>query len=117
MAQNDLLKGMLKPIILKLLHEQGKMYGYEITQMVKEISGGEIALTFGALYPILHKLEEEGIVKTDSEVINNRNRIYYSITPKGRSFAKEKIAELEEFLKTLKIFFKPNFGLKYVSAE
>lgn len=116
MASNDLLKGMLKPIILKLLLEKGKMYGYEITQLVKEISEGEIELTFGALYPILHKLEQEGIVKTESEVINNRNRIYYSITKTGNSHAKEKIAELEEMLKTLKIFFKPNFGLKYVFA-
>ena len=113
MAANDLLKGMLKPIILKLLLEQGKMYGYEITQLVKEISEGEIELTFGALYPILHKLEQEGVVKTESVGINNRNRIYYSLTPTGKGTAKEKIAELEEFMKTLKIFFKPNFGLKY----
>ena len=116
MASNDLLKGMLKPIILKLLVEKGRMYGYEITQLVKEISEGEIELTFGALYPVLHKLEHEGIVKTESEVINNRNRIYYSITSKGNSKAAEKIEELEEFVKTLKIFFKPNFGLKYVLA-
>ena len=117
MAANDLLKGMLKPIILKLLFEKGRMYGYEITQLVKEISVGEIELTFGALYPILRKLEQEGIVIAESEVINNRNRIYYSITPKGSSKAKEKIAELEEFVKTLGIFFKPNFGLQYVYAR
>ena len=116
MASKNLLKGMLKPIILKLLHEKGRMYGYEITQLVKEISSGEIELTFGALYPILRKLEQEGIVETESEVVNNRNRIYYSITPDGTSMAMEKIAELEEFIKTLGILFKPNFGLKYVHA-
>ncbi len=116
MAANDLLKGMLKPIILKLLLEQGKMYGYEITQLVKEISEGEIELTFGALYPILHKLEQEGVVKTESMVVSNRNRIYYSLTQTGKGTAKEKIAELEEFMKTLKIFFKPNFGLKHELA-
>lgn len=116
MASNDLLKGMLKPIILKLLLERGKMYGYEITQLVKEISGGEIELTFGALYPILHKLEQDGIVKTESQVMNNRTRVYYFIPKKSDSLAKEKIAELEEMIGTLKIFFKPNFGLKYVQA-
>lgn len=42
MASNDLLKGMLKPIILKLLFENGRMYGYEITQLVKEISGAKL---------------------------------------------------------------------------
>jgi len=116
MASGELLKGMLKPIILKLLMERGPMYGYEITQMVKEITDNEVELTFGALYPILRKLEQEGIVVTESEVINNRNRIYYKITKSGNSIAKEKIAELEEVIKTLKIFFKPNFGLKYVPA-
>jgi PadR family transcriptional regulator PadR len=113
MATNDLLKGMLKPIILKLLMEKERLYGYQMTQLVSEISDGQFELTFGALYPILHKLEQEGLVKTESEVINNRNRIYYSIAPKGKNKAKEKIAELEEVIQTLKIFFKPSFGLKY----
>jgi DNA-binding PadR family transcriptional regulator len=115
MASNDLLKGMLKPIILKLLMERGRMYGYEITQLVAEITDGKVLLTFGALYPILHKLELDGIVKTEQEVINNRNRIYYSISKKGNSLAKEKIAELEEIVKTLRIFLKPNAGLKYAT--
>ena len=93
------------------------MYGYEITQLVSEISAGEIELTFGALYPILHKLEQEGVVKTESIVINNRNRIYYSLTQTGKGKAKEKIEEFEEFVQTLKIFFKPNFGLKMAGLQ
>ena len=115
MATNDLMKGMLKPIILKLLLEKGRLYGYQMTQLVSEITDGQIELTFGALYPILHKLEKEGLVKKESELYNNRNRIYYSISSKGKDKAKEKITELEDVLKTLKIFFKPSFGLKYVS--
>jgi PadR family transcriptional regulator PadR len=115
MATNNLLKGMLKPLILKLLLEKGRLYGYQITQMISEISEGQFELTFGALYPILHKLEQDGLVKTESEITNNRNRIYYSIAPKGRSKAKEYVLELEEVIQKLKIFFKPNFGLKYVS--
>ena len=92
------------------------MYGYELTQKVEELTEGKVKLTFGALYPILHKLEQDGIVKTESEVINNRNRIYYSLTEKGTSTAKEKIAELEEFVNTIKILLKPNYGLQYVLA-
>ncbi|MCB2197729.1 MAG: PadR family transcriptional regulator [Bacteroidetes bacterium] len=114
MISKDLLKGSLKSIILKLLAENGKMYGYEITQRVSELSSGKIKLTYGALYPILHKLENDGIVKTESEVVNNRNRIYYDLTPKGNSFATEKIKELEEFIETMGIFLKPNLGLNYV---
>ena len=115
MASNDLLKGMLKPIILKLLLEKDRLYGYQMTQLVSEITNGQFELTFGALYPILHKLELEGLVRTEAEIINNRNRIYYSIAPKGRNKAKEKVDELEGVVQTLKIFFKPSFGLKYVS--
>ncbi|MHC1704283.1 MAG: PadR family transcriptional regulator [Tenuifilaceae bacterium] len=116
MVQNSLIKGTLNPIILKLLSERGRLYGYEMTQLVKEISGGKIELTFGALYPILHKLEQDGVVKTESEVINNRNRIYYSLTEKGNSTAKERIAELEEFVNTMRLLLKPNYGLEYAIA-
>ena len=113
MISKELLKGSLKSIILKLLAENEKMYGYEITQRVSELSAGKIKLTYGALYPILHKLEKDGIVTTESEVVNNRNRIYYFLTPKGNSFAIEKIKELEEFLETISILLKPQVGLSY----
>lgn len=117
MIQNSLIKGTLNPIILKLLSEEKRMYGYEITQRVKELTGGKIELTFGALYPILHKLEQQGVVRTESEVINNRNRIYYSLTETGKNTAKERIAELEEFVNTLRVLLQPNLGLQYVHAR
>lgn len=117
MIQNSLIKGTLNPIILKLLSENKRMYGYEITQKVKELTNGKIELTFGALYPILHKLEQEGVVKTESEVINNRNRIYYSLTETGKNTAKERIEELEDFVNTIKALLQPNMGLQYVHVK
>ncbi|MBN1115578.1 MAG: helix-turn-helix transcriptional regulator [Bacteroidales bacterium] len=110
---SELLKGSLKPIILKLLKEQGRMYGYEITQQVEELSKGKIVLTYGALYPILHKLENDEIVITEQEIVNNRTRVYYKLTPKGSEKSVEKIREMEAFLQTLGILFKPspNVGL------
>lgn len=106
----ELLKGSLKPIILKLLKEHGKMYGYEITRKVDKISQGRINLTFGALYPILHKLENEGIVFTEKENVNNRIRVYYNLTDKGKTRTTEIIDELEDFIVTLKIFLTPNLS-------
>ncbi|HOZ13220.1 MAG TPA: PadR family transcriptional regulator [Tenuifilaceae bacterium] len=117
MIQNNLIKGTLNPIILKLLSENKRMYGYEITQKVKELTNGKIELTFGALYPILHKLEQEGVVRTESEVINNRNRIYYSLTETGKNTAKERIEELEDFVNTIKALLQPNMGLQYVHVK
>jgi PadR family transcriptional regulator PadR len=112
MIARELLKGSLRSIVLKLLSENGRMYGYEITQKVEEITSGKIKLTYGALYPILHKLEVEQAVITETENYNNRTRIYYKLTPKGNSFAIEKIKELEEFMDVINQILKPNILLK-----
>ena len=53
----ELIKGTLKTIILKLLADNGRMYGYEITQRVRELTSERIQITEGALYPTLHALE------------------------------------------------------------
>ena len=112
MVSRELLKGSLKSIVLKLLAEHGRMYGYEITQKVSVLTKGQITLTYGALYPVLHKLEKEGALITESEVVNNRNRIYYKLTKKGNETAREKIKELEDFIKTIGILLKPELGIE-----
>lgn len=57
MALTELFKGTLQTIILKVLHDHDRMYGYEITQKVKTLTNGEIQLSEGSLYPHLHHLE------------------------------------------------------------
>lgn len=111
MISRELLKGSLKSIVLKLLAEHGRMYGYEITQKVAILTEGQITLTYGALYPVLHKLEKEGALITESELVNNRNRIYYKLTKKGNETAREKIKELEDFINTIGILLKPELGI------
>jgi len=101
MIPTDLIKGSLKTIVLKLLKENGRMYGYEITRKVEELTEGKIKLTYGALYPVLHKLENEGVLITESENFNNRIRIYYLLTSHGQSVVSEKIRELNEFIESL----------------
>lgn len=113
MIARELLKGSLRSIVLKLLAENGRMYGYEITQKVEELTAGKIKLTYGALYPILHKLEVDEAVVTESQNFNNRIRIYYKLTPKGDSFAQEKIAEMEEFIEVITLLLKPNIQTNY----
>lgn len=107
MYSKDLIKGTLKPIILKLLQEQGRMYGYEITQKVKDITNGKIEITEGALYPTLHKLEAEGIVTTEKEFIGKRVRKYYTLTTSGNSTVTQKVGELTDFLSTMRMIFNP----------
>ena len=102
MYSKELLKGTLKTIILKLLSENDRMYGYQITQKVKAITDGKISLTEGALYPALPKLEADGLLATEKEMVGNRVRKYYKLTKSGNSTASEKIDELKEFIETLK---------------
>ncbi len=101
MHSSELLKGTLQTILLKVLKDHGKMYGYEITQRVKELSDSRLLLTEGALYPTLHKLEAEGLLKTETIMTGKRIRKYYTITSEGRSMAKDRVAEFIDFIKTM----------------
>jgi PadR family transcriptional regulator PadR len=97
----ELLKGTLKTIILKLLADNKKMYGYEITQKVKELTRDKIQITEGALYPTLHALETEKLVTTQTEYIGKRIRKYYSLSPAGKTKTREKLSEFSEFVNTM----------------
>jgi len=101
MQANPLLKGSLQTIILKLLEDNDQMYGYEITQRVKEISDGEIMLTEGALYPALHKLEADGFLETFTQVVDNRVRKYYRLTDEGGKEVTSKLNEARAFIAQL----------------
>jgi PadR family transcriptional regulator PadR len=101
MHSSELLKGTLQTIILKVLADHGKMYGYEITQRVKDLSEGRILLTEGALYPTLHKMEADGFLRTETVNIGKRVRKYYSLTEAGVSTVEQKIKEFTSFMKTM----------------
>ena len=101
MSTNPLLKGSLQTIILKLLEDNNQMYGYEITQKVKEVSEGEILLTEGALYPALHKLEADGFLETYTQVVDNRVRKYYRLTEQGGKEVTSKLNEAQAFIEQL----------------
>ena len=101
MHSSELLKGTLQTIILKLLRDNPKLYGYEITQRVKELSEGTILLTEGSLYPTLHKLEAEGYLKTETVKMGKRVRKYYALTRDGKKTATERIQEFAAFLTTM----------------
>ena len=102
MYSTELIKGTLKTIVLKQLEQNKRMYGYEITQRVKELTGNRIQFTEGALYPTLHALEAEGLVTTETEYIGKRIRKYYSLSSNGQLKIEEKLNELAEFIETLR---------------
>ena len=106
MYSKELIRGTLKPIILKLLSEHGKMYGYEICQKVKELTNDELLLKEGSLYPALYKLKAEGWLEVESIEVDNRTRQYYSLADKSQAIAKEQLTEFASFLTMMTKLFK-----------
>ena len=101
MYSKELLKGTISAIILKLLSEKERMYGYEISQTVKELSGGKILLKDGSLYPALQKMTSDGLLSFKEELVNGRVRKYYYITKTGVQEKAASVTELKEFIATM----------------
>ncbi len=113
MISQDLLKGSLRTIVLKLLSDHGRLYGYELTRTVEELSEGRIKLTWGALYPSLHKLEADGLIVSEEISIGKRVRRYYSLSEKGRQSAIIRMDDFVEYIHTMKsiLSLKPDFSV------
>ena len=83
-TQTDALRGSLDLLVLKTL-SLASMHGWGISQRVQQISGGELEVNQGSLYPALQRLEKEGLITSDWGISeNNRRARYYEITPAGR---------------------------------
>ena len=88
--EKELVAASTEPLILSLL-SKGESYGYELIQEVKRLSGDKIKWTDGMLYPVLHRMEDNGWIKSRwVEIENGRKRKYYSIRKSGHQALKEK---------------------------
>jgi len=76
-----------------------------MTQRAKELTEGELEMTEGALYPLLHKLEHEGIIFSEIQEINGRNRKYYLLTEKGKKIQASQEADMKTYLFNLNTIF------------
>ena len=101
MYSKELLKGTLSAMVLKLLAEEERMYGYEIAQRVKELTAGKILLKDGSLYPALQKMTQDGLLSFKEESVGNRVRKYYYLTKKGMKEKNLYVEELRDFMFTL----------------
>ncbi len=104
-SNKTLYKGTLQNIILKLLASEVKMYGYQMTQRAKELTKGHLEMTEGALYPILHKLENDGIIESEVQNVNGRDRKYYLLTENGKKQQVKQEEEMKNYLLNLNTIF------------
>lgn len=91
-----LLSGSMSMLILKLLSEKD-MYGYEMISTLREKSQNVFELKAGTLYPLLHGLEDKGMLKCYEQEALGKVRKYYSITKEGGRFLKEKTEEWKKY--------------------
>jgi DNA-binding PadR family transcriptional regulator len=84
MVDKALVAASAKPFVLSILMG-GEDYGYQIIQRVKDLSGGELAWSNKMLYPVLHRMEKDGLLVSRWRISEEgRLRRYYAITEKGR---------------------------------
>lgn len=85
MPRKDLVAASARPLLLAILGE-GENYGYAIIQEVRERSGGILEWTDGMLYPVLHRLEKEGLIESSWKIPDSgRRRKYYKLKPQGKT--------------------------------
>jgi len=85
MLNKELVAASTEPLILSLL-AGGESYGYALIQEVKRLSGDKIAWTDGMLYPVLHRMEHRGLIKSRwGESETGRKRKYYSLKKDGKT--------------------------------
>ena len=80
----DLVAASATALVLAIL-QKGPSYGYAIIHEVRELSGGELEWSEGMLYPVLHRLEDQGLIESYEERgETGRKRKYYRLRPEGR---------------------------------
>jgi transcriptional regulator len=94
--QTAVLQGTLTLMILKTLESMGPLHGYGIARRIEQISGDELAINYGTLYPALLKLEQEGYVKAEWGVSeNNRRAKFYKLTRAGHKRVEQETRDWE----------------------
>lgn len=91
-----LISGSMSMLLLKLLEEKD-MYGYEMIETLRSRSNNVFELKAGTLYPLLHTLEEKGLLTVYEQEVNGKVRKYYSITKEGHKFLSGKKEEWKEY--------------------
>jgi PadR family transcriptional regulator, regulatory protein PadR len=89
----DLVQGTLDLLLLRTLALQ-PMHGWGIAQRIRQVSKEVLQVNQGALYPALHRLEQQGWIRAKwGESENNRRAKYYSLTPDGAKYLRQEQAQ------------------------
>jgi PadR family transcriptional regulator PadR len=90
----DYLNGVPELLLLRLLSARA-MYGYELVQAIRLATAGALEFGEGCIYPLLHRLEADGLLTSRRETVGGRNRFVYRVTSRGRAQLAERVTAWE----------------------
>jgi transcriptional regulator len=109
MGESDVWQGTLALMVLKTLECMGPLHGYGIARRIEQISGEQLIVQYGTLYPALLKLEQEGYIASEWGVsANNRRARFYKLTRTGRRQVEKQSQRWEKAAAILARFVSPN---------
>lgn len=106
--KTEVWQGTLALMVLKTLESMGPQHGYGIARRIEQISGGQLSVNYGTLYPALLKLEQEGFIQSEwgaSE--NNRRARFYRLSRAGRTQLRKETRDWEQATQILARFLSP----------
>jgi len=107
----DFLNGVPELLLLRLLSTRA-MYGYELVQAIRLATGGDLEFGEGCIYPLLHRLEADGLLTSRRETVGGRNRFVYRMTSTGRAQLAERIGAWERITGAVRCALQGNPHVK-----
>jgi PadR family transcriptional regulator, regulatory protein PadR len=102
----DVLRGTLELLVLRTLMLQS-MHGWGIGQRIQQISGGELEVNQGSLYPALQRLEHRGLIESEwAPSENNRRARYYRLTAAGRAAVGAEVESWRRFAAAVEVVLR-----------
>jgi transcriptional regulator len=106
MARND-LQGSLDLLVLKTLSQRGRLHGYGIVLHIQRASDDLLQVEEGSLYPALHRMEQQGWVRSEWALTEtNRKAKYYQLTAAGQKELAEAEASFEQLVKGVRAMLR-----------
>ena len=106
----DLMRGSLDLMMLAIL-ERGTQYGYSIQKQLREASGEKIKMSAGTMYPLLHRLENEKLIRSRWDDSSGRRRKWYLLTAKGKKRLEKQASQWNQYAqcmaKLMQRYFQP----------
>jgi len=106
--QTDVWQGTLSLMVMRTLQTMGPLHGYGIARRIEQVSGNQVAIKYGTLYPALLKLEQEGYIASEWGVSdNNRRAKFYKLTRAGTKRVAEEARQWQQTTEVVARFFSP----------